>query len=223
MKLSTQVIVIISIIALIAGVWVAYHNLRHDGSAPLTNINATVLLSPRPIPPFSLIDDNQQPFTEKNFQGKWTLVFFGFTQCPELCPTTLSKLNQIYQQLIEKNKNLQIVFITVDPDNDKPTVLKKYVSKFNSAFIGVTGQETKLTDFRKQLGIIAERAPIIYHPREPQMSPEIIENIEHSGAVLMINPEGSYYAVFSMPHDVANMVNDIGKIQDYYQRTHRHK
>ena len=91
--------------------------------------------------PFQLVDHDGQPVDQSMLEGKWSLVFFGFTYCPDFCPTTLAALEATKQRLGDKAKNLQIIFISVDPERDTPQALKDYLSSegFPEGVIGLTG------------------------------------------------------------------------------------
>ena len=89
---------------------------------------------------FTLTDVNNNPITEKSFQGPATALFFGFTHCPDICPMTLNKLNIISEQLKKENKSLKVFFISIDPERDTPEVMRDYLSSFGDQFIGITGE-----------------------------------------------------------------------------------
>ena len=88
---------------------------------------------------FQLVDQEGRPVDQTILNGKWSLVFFGFTYCPEFCPTTLAEMAAVQQQLGEQARDLQMVFISIDPERDTPEVLKQYVTAFDPRFLGLTG------------------------------------------------------------------------------------
>tara|TARA_B100001175_G_C19491488_1_gene632846 strand:+ start:1212 stop:1796 length:585 start_codon:yes stop_codon:yes gene_type:complete len=106
---------------------------------------------------FNLTDINNNPITEKSFQGPATALFFGFTHCPDVCPMTLNKLDIIAEQLKKEGKNLKIFFISIDPERDSPQVMKDYLSSFENKFIGITGEPEKIFLLSKSWGIIKEK------------------------------------------------------------------
>lgn len=138
---------------------------------------------PRPLAPVSLVDQFDQPFTEENLKGKWTLTFIGYTFCPDVCPTTLSELNSIYPSLkaMEKETPIQVVFMSVDPGRDTPERMKEYVDFFNSEFIGVSGSHPILFPLTRSLGLG-------YALTDPTDDPDYLVN--HSASIVVINPEG---------------------------------
>lgn len=174
---------------------------------PTNLTNGTLFSTDYKIKPFELIDDNGKAFTIKNLKGSWSLLFFGFTQCPMMCPSTLSELNKAYDLLKKENffgKSLQIVFISVDPEHDTPAVLKKYISSFNSSFIGVTGTKSQVDEFTKQFGIFYEKIKNKNSDSE----------INHSGAILIISPSAKWKAILSFPHHANTIAEDFKKAQD---------
>ncbi|KAB0682108.1 SCO family protein [Aureimonas leprariae] len=103
--------------------------------------------------PFQLADANGAPITEKVFQGKPTALFFGFTNCPEVCPTTLSELGAYREELKKSGKDFQIVFVTVDPDRDTFEVLKNYVGAISPDVVAITGPKDRLEAMLKGWGV----------------------------------------------------------------------
>jgi protein SCO1/2 len=172
---------------------------------------ATVLSEPMTVPSFQLTDHHARPFTENNLQGQWTFLFFGYTYCPDICPTTLALLKQVDQLLRDQKtllpiKHPRFVFISVDPARDTTERLAEYVSYFNPAFLGVTGLEEQLQALTQPLGIAYRRAP----------DSESNENylIEHSSSILLVNPQAQLQALISPPHDATAIAEDYRKILD---------
>lgn len=151
----------------------------------------------RAFEPFKLVDYNNQPFTPDALRGKWTLVFFGFTYCPDVCPTTMALLNRFYQQQQqgEYADDLQIVMVSVDPGRDSPAKLFEYVRFFNKDFIGVTGEFLDLHRFATQLNIPFSKIP------------DGGENylVQHSGNVAIINPKGHYVGFIRSPLELSKL------------------
>ena len=147
--------------------------------------------NPRSFEPFSLVDYNNQSFSPENLQGKWSLVFFGFTFCPDVCPTTLALLNRFYQQQQEAGmaEDLQIILVSVDPGRDTPEKLSLYVKYFNPEFLGVTGEFLDLHRFATQLNIPFSKVP----------GGGENYTVEHGGNVAIINPNGHYIGFFRAP------------------------
>jgi protein SCO1 len=108
---------------------------------------------------FSLTDHNGTRRTLADFKGKAVVVFFGFTQCPDVCPTTLAEMSEVTQQLGEDSKRLQVLFITVDPERDTAALLKQYVPAFNANFLGLTGTVEEVTKVAKEFKVFFQKQP----------------------------------------------------------------
>lgn len=190
----------IAIIALLFGAW-AYHN-THQMPAQPHLAAATVFTQPRSIHPFQLIDANNQPLTLENLKDQWSLLFFGFTHCPDLCPTTLATLNLAYQKLESNHAKLpQLIFISVDPQRDDPERMHDYLISFNPHFLGASGEPTAIDQLAHELSVLYTKTT-----NQNQVS------IDHSGALLIINPQGQFYGVFTTPHDANKIAQDMQQI-----------
>ncbi len=197
-------VIAVALLALLLGLWTR-HNLQPKSVQP-TLLTATVFNQPRSISPFQLTDDNGQAFTLENLKGHYSLLFFGFTHCPDLCPTALSTLNQTYKKLASQ-PNLplpQIVFISVDPEQDTPAVIKTYLSSFNSAFLGATGSKQQLDTLTQEMSVL--------YARVAQAGDAAHYTIDHSGTIIIINPQGEFYGVFTLPHDAQKIAADMENI-----------
>ena len=173
--------------------------------------HATLLPEAKQIQPFSLEDSNGQPFTEKQLQEGWSFVFFGYTHCPDVCPTTLQTLATSIKHMQSANPELkipQVVFIGVDPERDSAERLKQFVSYFNADFIGVSGDSEQIQTLSAQLGIIYARV---------EAGPTSDYLVDHSAAILLFDPEGQFRALFSAPHDSEIIASDFQLIQNYYR------
>ncbi len=179
---------------------------KHDAPLDPNELSATVYAQPQTLPSFNLLDDNQKPFTEKNLKDHWSLIFFGFSHCPGLCPTTLSQLNTIYQQLPE-NKLPHVVFITIDPERDNPQRLHDYLPQFNSDFIGVTGNEKDLDKLKNFMGVL------VMAPSGKDVEGHY--DIDHSGAIMLINPKGQLHALFTTPHNTDVIAREIMLLEEH--------
>jgi len=176
---------------------------------------ATIFEKPRVISPFKLQTTAAKEFTQKDLLGHWTLMFFGFTNCPDICPTTLSILNQVYQTVEKKGiKPPQVVFVSVDPGRDHLDKLASYVPYFNPNFIGATGAPNELKSLAQQLGVMYQRID------DPKLTPEQQKKsylVDHSGTIVVFNPQGQYFAVFSMPHQAPEIAQDMINITQHYE------
>lgn len=203
-------IIAFAVIALMFGMWTRYNT--HRGNSAPTLESGTILPIPQDISPFQLTGIDSKTFTNEKLRGKWSMIFFGFTNCPQLCPTTLSTLNKMYRQLQhEKVMSLpQIVFISVDPERDTPQTVQKYVTSFNHQFIGATGKKTALTKLTKEMSVMYMKV------QKPNSKDKTDYLIDHSGTILLTNPQGKLFAVFSTPHDAKKLSHDVRTIEQIY-------
>lgn len=193
---------IIALTALIAG----YFASQYIAPKKLFLQSGTLIKTPMALPKVNLIDHNNDAFSNERFANKWTLMFFGFTNCPDVCPDSLNMLKTMYERLSEEDKkDIQIIFVSVDPDRDTTDKMKSYVTFFNPSFLGVTGKIENITALTKKLGIIH----YIQGPKDSY-------DVAHSGSMTLINPQGEFEAVFSAPHDPEIMATDLINIRHHY-------
>lgn len=164
---------------------------------------ATVFSQPRAIAPFKLQDDKGEHFSNANLKGHWSLLFFGFTNCAMICPTTMTELNKMYQLLTKAKEQVlpQVVFISVDPERDTLKRLHNYVHAFNPNFVGVTGDEKELAKLAKNVGAMYMKVVDKDDPNQYY--------IDHSAFIILVNPEGHMYGIFSSPHEADNMAKNF--------------
>jgi protein SCO1/2 len=162
-----------------------------------SRINGLFLFdTPRDVGNFSLIDHAGAPFTADRLEGHWTLLFFGFTHCPDICPTTLSDLAELKQQLQGTEADeIVVVMLSVDPARDTPERLSQYVPYFHPDFLGVTGAFESILSVTQRLN--APFRKVIASDGSYQM--------EHSANVALMNPRGDYHGFFRAPLDIPKM------------------
>ena len=131
--------------------------LYERAGAPLALASGTALPEARAIPDFSFVDQAGHPFGRANLQGHWSLVFTGFTNCPDVCPTTLALMSQLRRQL--HRGDLQFVFVSVDPERDTPAVVARYLAHFDPALVGATGERPEMERFTAGLGLAQVKNP----------------------------------------------------------------
>ena len=149
---------------------------------------------------FVLKDMNNNVITEKSFDGPLTAIFFGFTNCPDICPMTLNKMDIAISRLKKENKSLKLFFITVDPKRDTPEVVKDYLSSFENNFVGITGKPEKIYLLSKSWGILSQK--IFKDDGE--------YNVDHSSPVILLK-EGKYIARISHKDDIKKSLKIINK------------
>jgi protein SCO1 len=142
---------------------------------------------------FSLVDQNGKPFTDANLKGKWNLVFFGYTHCPDVCPTALNDLSLALDQLGDKKKDVGIVFISVDPERDTQTVLKSYVESFGAPIEGLTGTPQEVAQAAKDYKV--------YYAKHPRADGGY--DMDHSALIYIMDPAGRFTATFT-PEDTSD-------------------
>lgn len=175
-----------------------------DSPPPLTGVQATVISNPRPLNPFALRDHKGEPFTLSSLQGKWTFLNFGYTYCPDVCPTTLSTLARLNAGLEKNGVDVpyQIVFVSIDPERDTQTRLAEYVPYFSPGFVGARGEEGDLRKLTGQLGVLFVRVE-----EKENAGGEYL--MDHTASVILVDPEGRLRAIFSAPHKASAMLEDF--------------
>lgn len=200
---TLTVSILLALASLFAGIFVSQH-LHFKKKIDAAQFHGTYLENPRTINQFSLIGTDQKPFENTNLQGQWTLVFFGFTNCGYLCPTTMAELGKMYRILEEKGvkKLPRVVMISIDPDRDNLDKLGNYVKSFNSTFYGARGEEDSIKLMTREMGIAY--AKVINKEND---DPKIYD-VQHSGAVMLFNPQGELNAFFTTPHHADLLAKD---------------
>lgn len=163
--------------------------------------SATILPSPMSLPDFTMLDQDAHRFTRESLEGAWTLLFFGFTNCPDVCPATMQRLAAARETLAAGGQRELpgILLISVDPERDSPEVLKSYVANFGDDIRGLTGDMDELQKLTEPLGIFHAKSSA-HHGGY---------NVDHSSAVLVIDPKAQYHALFSAPYTVEDLVHDL--------------
>ena len=137
--------------------------------------------------PFTLVDSKGQPFSNTKLNGKPYAIFFGFTHCPDVCPTTLARLVKLRQQVGSDEQPFQIVFVTVDPERDGPAEVGKYAELFNSPIIGLTGSPPQIEQVKKQFGIFSQKVE--------QSGADY--SVNHTSTVLLFDKNGAFSGTIS--------------------------
>jgi protein SCO1 len=191
--------------AVVGAVWYAQPRTAATPAEPFVEIarDAYVLSAPETLPPFRLANYDGKPFDNAALKDRWTLLFFGFTHCPDLCPTTLATLSQM-QRALGSPPEVRVAFVSVDPERDTPELLRKYATAFNPAFLGVTGEPAQLATLADSLGVKYAKAP---GPTPASYS------VDHSSSVLVIDPRGRFYGILAAPHEAGNMAEALKKLR----------
>ena len=160
-----------------------------------------ILPTPRDIAPFELLDHTGAVFNRQSLEGHWSFIFFGFTNCPDVCPTSLSVLGQVENQLKQQDPRLaerfKVRLVSVDPDADTLERLGQYVGAFSSSFLGVRGERADLVKFTDQVNVAFAKVPL----RSPVPGSDAQGyTVDHTGNIVIINPRGHYHGFIKLPH-----------------------
>lgn len=156
-----------------------------------------------PVQGHSLVTHNGKELTDDNFSGYWSFVFFGFTNCPDVCPATLSQLSLLNKMLHDDKKlsdKTQFLFVSVDPDRDSLEHLADYVAYYHSEFIGVTGKMVNILKFEKQFGA--------FHKFD-KSDKSGFYNVAHTSSVFLVDPQGNIALEFTPPLDIKNVTQQL--------------
>lgn len=167
--------------------------------------------TPRTMKAFSMVDQHGAVFKNEQLLGKWSWVFFGYTSCPDVCPTTLQELNFVYDELKAIDKNAQVLLVSVDPQRDTVEKLSQYIAYFNKEFIALTADHSVLFPFARNLGLM-------YAISDDKRDENYL--VDHSASIVLVNPEGKIAAIFKPEHELGqlpiisgdNLVSDFAKI-----------
>lgn len=152
-----------------------------------------VLPEPRQPAPFQLVQHEGEPFTAADLEGQWTFAYFGFTNCPDICPVTLSVLAEARRQVQEAGEEpFEVVLFTVDPERDTPEVLSTFVEYFDPSFIGVTGTHEALARLARDVSVGFAKVPAANEPDGYV--------VDHTGNIVIFNPRGHYHGYIRLPH-----------------------
>ena len=154
----------------------AWSQLRPDPSAPVASIGG----------PFVLQDGNGHTITDRDFRGRWMLIYFGYTHCPDACPTALQDMATALDDLGDKRRDVAPIFITVDPERDTPAVMKDYVANFGSGITGLSGTPDAIAQ--------AAREYRVYYAKHPTADGY---DMDHSSIIYLMDPQGRFIANFT--------------------------
>ena len=198
-------ITVIALGAMVAGFWLATILKNTGGDAP--PIQGAVLDTPRQIAVPQLTKDDGQPFTAADLQGRWTLVFFGYTSCPDICPMTMNVLAEAKRQATGEFP--QVVLVSVDPERDAVDMIGEYVRYFDPDFIGVTGEDRMIQALALQLSVVYMKMPGTSGDENDYL-------VDHSSSILLINPEGQLAAFLKAPHTPVGINEAVAVVKGVY-------
>jgi len=158
----------------------------------------------REAPEFTLTDQDGDQVSLSDFKDKAVLIFFGYTHCPDICPMTMSVMNNVVDQLGDQADRVQVVFVTVDPERDTQQKLKSYIPYYNESFIGLTGTP-------EEIDKVADDYNVYYSKEEVESSSEYL--MGHNSSVLLITPDGEIFLRYPQNRmDPVSIAGDIKRI-----------
>ncbi|MCX7554436.1 SCO family protein [Marinicella sp. S1101] len=156
---------------------------------------------------FELVSHKNQPWQAEDFKGDFSVLFFGFANCPDICPTTLLDMQKIDKSLTEQNiESPRFVFISVDPDRDTPELLNDYINFFNPEFYALTGDAPNILSIASQIGVaykVAEHQP-----------GDLIYDVDHASALFILDEKGERIGIFTAPHDINEITHDLALLME---------
>ncbi|REL34009.1 SCO family protein [Thalassotalea euphylliae] len=186
--------IIVALVSLVCGVFI--YQAINQPELPKT---ALYYQQPRTVEPFSLTSHTGDAFTKQELSGQWSWVFFGYTSCPDVCPTTLQKLNFVYDELKAVTPNTQVLLVSVDPNRDTVDKLSQYIGYFNNEFRALRGDHGALFPFARNLGLM-------YAIADDTSQKNYL--VDHSASIVLINPQGEIAAIFK-PQEVLGQIPTV--------------
>jgi len=201
-----QWLLVVGMGLLIAGSYLTWRSL-HAGPVPAGDLpSVTEIHDDKPLPSF-VLQGPRGEFGNANLVGQWSFMFFGYTQCPDICPTALTLMKDLKAAISGRQgapaRGFQVVFVSVDSQRDTPRLLGEYMAAFDPTFVGLTGADAMLAPLVRNLGVYYQRndATDKWH-----------YTVDHSAAIYLIDPQGRLAAVFSPPQDATKMAADFLRI-----------
>ncbi len=202
---------LVVIVSLGAAVFLLLPNLLNQEPPPprlSDNLAGVIVMSPAvELPDFELRDQNNQPVNEEAFENRWTLAFFGYTHCPDVCPNAMFVMNSISRR-DDIPTDTRYAFFSVDPNRDTPERLKDFVEYFNPNFVGITGEKSEIDK-------VAEKLGVIYDFEGDTNDGDYLVN--HFAAIYLIDPEARVRGYILPPHDNARVSQAYLEIRKHYQ------
>lgn len=174
-------------------------SVKPSGDA-LEDIEGLVLFKGGTLPAITFIDENSETRDLESLKGRWNLLFFGYTYCPDICPMTLMHMNKMWKQLSDKEKAyINVVLVSVDPARDTPDSMKSYMDYFNPDFIALTGNPEGMQALAGQLNA--------FYARVDREDGGYL--MDHSANIVLVSPDGEYRGYVEPPHDPARMLTIV--------------
>jgi protein SCO1/2 len=190
-------LILLAAVAAGTGLWLSQHYFAAPPAPRLQN--AVLYPAPRAIPEFHLTQSNGQPHGAQDWRGHWNVIYFGYTSCPDVCPTTLAVFKQAWKELGVVKEHVRFEFISVDPQRDTPGQLGKYVAFFSPDFVAATGSDEELTRLTRALGLLYSRTT----------DANGTVQVDHSGSAVIVDPQARLVGMFRPPFTAAALVSDL--------------
>ena len=184
---------------------------RYLRSPPATpQIAGFLWPGPRPLGDFSLDAADGSPLDQSHLEGHWSFLFFGYTHCPDVCPTTLSVMHQVMTQLrgSDAAEDVQVVFVSVDPQRDTPDRLGEYTRYFDREFLAASAADERLQRFTRKLGVL-------YRAGEADAQGNY--EVDHTASILLVDPRGRLVGIFSAPHEPGDIARRFGRMREHVE------
>ena len=195
-----NIIFILLVLFSITGIFTYFQSLPSLLEKKPSLITGKILVRPMEIDNFELIDQNNEVFNKKSLEGGWTVLFFGYTNCPDVCPTTIYKLAEIKNGIKEDlpSANFNTVLVTLDPDRDSTERLDEYMGYFDETMLGVTGTYENIQSFTSSLSVFYQR-----------INKEEGYDFNHTASIFVFDKDGSLFATMSPANTVGELESDF--------------
>jgi len=195
-----NIIFILLVLFSITGIFTYFQSLPSLLEKKPSLITGKILVRPMEIDNFELTDQNNEVFNKKSLEGGWTVLFFGYTNCPDVCPTTIYKLAEIKNGIKEDlpSANFNTVLVTLDPDRDSPERLDEYIGYFDETMLGVTGTYENIQSFTSSLSVFYQR-----------INKEEGYDFNHTASIFVFDKDGSLFATMSPANTVGELESDF--------------
>jgi protein SCO1/2 len=206
-------IALFAIVAFVLGLFLARTLLAPRAVAVPPTVNATILPQTRALPALDLVDQDGRPLAADQLRRGWSIVFFGFTQCPDICPTTLTLLAETRKRLADlpAAQQPQVLLISVDPERDTPAVLKPYVTFFDASFQGATGTPEGVQRAAAAFSVPFQKMPL----------PDGGYTMDHGAGLFIVAPDGGIAAYSSPPLTAEGLATDFRAVVQYFEARQR--
>ena len=210
-SVRSTVLLCVALIAVVVALFV--HKVTRSSTldeTALKDLGVVLLPTPREISIDGLTTDSGEIFSAQNMQGGWTLLFFGFTNCPDICPTTMAELSKARKALDQTSpdvaKEMRVVLVTVDPERDNAETLRRYTRAFSPEFYGVTGTRESIARFATQVNVAFGKVP----------DDAGGYTVDHSGNIVIVNSHGHYQGFIKMPHRASTIQDTMRSLVERY-------